>query len=552
MHAATAPQKRWLLGPIPDLLLGCGGLYFLMFCAFAFVSGSAMAVPLGIAVLVFSLLLSTPHYGATILRVYEHRRDRRRYTWFAVHATIAIFALFVVGVQSAVVGSWLLTIYLMWSPWHYSGQNYGIALMLMRRRGIAVDPLAKRLVYATFVLPFVMHVLQIHVTDATSEEVIRTYAAQQAGQLQLVNLELPMLREIGVPLVGVAYAAALAATVFVLSRRASWRDLGPSALLLVMQSLWFAVPTVVRHWEMDTGISTLDPSNGAVAFAWIASGHAVQYLWVTGYYASAAPEWTGPARYYTKALAAGAALWTLPLLVLAPWQAGGLAGHASFYLVLTAAINIHHFVLDGAIWKLRDSRIAQVLLRSEAETVAPGAADDGRTWGRRLVWTVAAAGVALSLFQHQLQIRERVAAARDDLQALARVYEGLAWIGLDNPEGRIRLAAKWLVRGETALAAHELRASHARAPSADLGLRLASLERGLGDRAGAVRALETALEAEPGRLDLLQRLGVALLENGEPQRAREQLMRAIAIDPSHLPTRKALAHANLRIERAQR
>src|SRR6202043_815687 len=35
---------------------------------------------------------------------------------------------------------------------------------------------------------------------------------------------------------------------------------------------------------------------------------------------------------------------------------------AASFLTFTALVNIHHFILDGAIWKLRDSRIAAVLL----------------------------------------------------------------------------------------------------------------------------------------------------------------------------------------------
>jgi hypothetical protein len=41
------------------------------------------------------LLFSTPHYGATILRVYEQRAERRRYAVFSVWATLAIAAWFV-------------------------------------------------------------------------------------------------------------------------------------------------------------------------------------------------------------------------------------------------------------------------------------------------------------------------------------------------------------------------------------------------------------------------------------------------------------------------
>jgi tetratricopeptide (TPR) repeat protein len=40
------------------------------------------------------------------------------------------------------------------------------------------------------------------------------------------------------------------------------------------------------------------------------------------------------------------------------------------FLIFTALVNIHHFLLDGAIWKLRDSRVASMLIGASA---TPGA-----------------------------------------------------------------------------------------------------------------------------------------------------------------------------------
>ena len=113
-------------------------------------------------VVLFSLFVSGPDYGATILRVYEHRGDRRKYAFFAVWATVALCGLFVSGLHSALIGSLLVTVYATWSPWHYSGQNYALALMFLRRRGIPVEPRAKRALYASFVLSFALAILVLH------------------------------------------------------------------------------------------------------------------------------------------------------------------------------------------------------------------------------------------------------------------------------------------------------------------------------------------------------------------------------------------------------
>jgi len=125
---ATPPSAgRWLFGPLPDLLLGCGVGYFLSVPLLLWLTqnGTLTAWPVSAAALL-ALLVSGPHYGATLLRVYEQRDDRRRYAVFTVWLTLVLFAAFAVAVHVHWLGSLLLTAYVTWSPWHFAGQNYGL------------------------------------------------------------------------------------------------------------------------------------------------------------------------------------------------------------------------------------------------------------------------------------------------------------------------------------------------------------------------------------------------------------------------------------------
>jgi len=61
--------------------------------------------------------------------------------------------LFGLGFYSVAVGSALLTVYLTGRPWRYTGQNYGLALVFLRRRGIPVRDGHERWLYASFVSP---------------------------------------------------------------------------------------------------------------------------------------------------------------------------------------------------------------------------------------------------------------------------------------------------------------------------------------------------------------------------------------------------------------
>ena len=105
--AASAPAPRaWLFGPIPDLLLGCGALYLFVTLAYVF---SDVPLPGNQTRALLVLALSTPHYGATILRVYEQRQERRAYALFAVWATLLVAGAFVAGLMMETIGAWLVT-----------------------------------------------------------------------------------------------------------------------------------------------------------------------------------------------------------------------------------------------------------------------------------------------------------------------------------------------------------------------------------------------------------------------------------------------------------
>ena len=87
-----APDKGgWLFGPAVDLLIGCGLGYVLsvpVLAALGAITG-ATKWP-GVLTIALVLCVNSPHYGATILRVYEAREDRQKYVVFSVFITIGL------------------------------------------------------------------------------------------------------------------------------------------------------------------------------------------------------------------------------------------------------------------------------------------------------------------------------------------------------------------------------------------------------------------------------------------------------------------------------
>ena len=80
VSSAPPVSTAWLRGPSSDLLLGCGLGYAGIFALLALVGAQVESVlPVSVIPLVL-LFLSIPHYGATLLRVYEK-------AWFRVPRT---------------------------------------------------------------------------------------------------------------------------------------------------------------------------------------------------------------------------------------------------------------------------------------------------------------------------------------------------------------------------------------------------------------------------------------------------------------------------------
>src|SRR5262249_12086376 len=200
--AGPTRSDRWLFGPLPDLLFGCGVLYAIAFAAYSLAGPAIRGVTPQSLLPFLILVLSSPHYGGTLVRVYDQRRDRQAYALFALWVTLALVALFFAALRSTLLASILFTLYLTWSPWHYTGQNYGLAVMLLRRRGVDVTLVAKRWLYAAFILSFLLTAIVSHL------EVGSAYSPLAYSSQTVTFLPIGITRGVGdvvLPILGAGY-----------------------------------------------------------------------------------------------------------------------------------------------------------------------------------------------------------------------------------------------------------------------------------------------------------------------------------------------------------
>ncbi|MBM4383429.1 MAG: tetratricopeptide repeat protein [Deltaproteobacteria bacterium] len=532
--ATTPPAARsgWLFGPAPDLLLGCGALSLLAFGAFMLggerlrIAQPALVFPLGV------LLLGMPHYGGTLLRVYERARDRRSYAVFSYGATAAVAAWLALALIEPVAGTWLATLYLTWSPWHYTGQNYGLAVMFLGRRGVAVDAKDKRWLWAAFALSYALTFVSMHAQTPGEVEAPVQYAsyALHVGRL---GIPLALAQPLTLALGAAALACLVRAGVGLARSAPSLAALGPAALLAASQALWFALPAAALMLNTSFGFEAFDWRQRAHYVTWIALFHSAQYLWVTTYYARQSESWSGFAPYAAKVLASGAAIWTLPSLAFGPAALGVSSMDAGLALLIASAVNVHHFILDGAIWKLR-GRIGEILIRAARE----GA--DGERPSlvlRPLVWTTCAALFAAALWLVLEEERSRGALAAGDIAGAEASQARLAQLGRDDAATRLALAEAQLSARDLAAARANTERSHALAPTLASQLLLAKLAFAEGDFARAAEAIEVAIESAPESANLHAEAARAWLAAGRAPRALPHFDRALALAPDDAEVR---------------
>lgn len=546
MAAIASPnQNRWLFGPASDLLLGCGGLYLLAFIAVAAIGPRSMEwLPEGLIPLAL-IFAAVPHYGATLLRVYEHSADRRTYALFSIWASALVWGLFVWGVYDLLIGSLLLTLYLSWSPWHYSGQNYGIGLLMMGRAGVRVSPRAKRLLYASFLLSYLLVLFSTHAAMPTANYSPTPVSFNESAYTYMpVGIPVDILG----PLL-LATAAAYAITTIVafaiLRRSASWTDLTPLLGVVVLQGIWFAIPVLCRATNALQGVFPLSVASVSYMLLWYAFGHSFQYLWVTTYYATRAKTDKHRPTYWLKSYLAGASLFAVPAFLFSPLALGTHSFESGLGMLIASAVNLHHFVLDGAIWKLRDGRIARILLRrSEAGT---STADTTGSAARRIAWSaLGGLGVAYGVFylvgiwEIEHGFRRAVAVDPPNVERMRVAADRLAFVGHDHPGIHLNLAILAVRDGDLETGQREAERSIALGPSVRAHLLLGQIHQQRKQWNEARSDYEAALAIDPKQVIALSQSAAVSAELGDFARAEAELASAAALAPTRQDLRNRL------------
>src|SRR5581483_10457545 len=157
----TTTAGPWIYNRWLDLVVGCGAWSVpLLLLSYFTTNSTAMAWSIGFYGLAF--FFNYPHYMATLYRTYRRPDDFRRYRIFTVHITGLVLLTLVLSHFYVNALPWIFTLYLTLSPWHYSGQNYGLFMMFARRAGAAPTENQRQSLYLAFLFSYLILFLSFH------------------------------------------------------------------------------------------------------------------------------------------------------------------------------------------------------------------------------------------------------------------------------------------------------------------------------------------------------------------------------------------------------
>jgi tetratricopeptide (TPR) repeat protein len=481
---ASAPfsaRSPWIYKKWIDLTVGCGA-WSAPLLLLAFYATSTYSRAWTVAFYFLALLFNYPHFMATVYRAYHTHTEFEKYRIFTVHIALLLALAGVLAHAWFPLLPWIFTLYICWSPWHYTGQNFGLLMLFARRSGLAPSSTERNAIHLSFIASFLLLMLSFHTGPS--------------GDPLILSLGLPA--KFTLPARAVLALFFIAATGWALTsmaRRSSLRAILAPFTLAVTQFLWFLLPALI---ELFSGheVPQTRYSSGILAVL-----HSTQYLWITSYYQAREARAAGDThfkfwRYMVTLIAGGIALF-----IPGPWIVSRVfrVDFAASFLTFTALVNIHHFILDGALWKLRDSRVASLLLNTSEKThdANPNAQNAFKAATRWLAGPAAGAR-----------------AIRISVVALL-----FAWAALD------QLHFFWS-SAASSLAALE-RAAKLNPDDSSVQARLARAELLAGNRDASLLALQHAAEISPGNFVQQEAYARGLIEAGRTADAYAQYQKIL-------------------------
>jgi hypothetical protein len=333
----TWPLGRPFVSPAFDLLLIGGGLS-LVFGLVAYGAGFRITGDANLAMVL--LFANFAHFAASTVRLYTkpgalRELPRGLTLWLPI---LMVAAFTAVLLWAGWLVRYVFAAFVIWSPYHYSMQTYGLSSMYAYRSGVTLSDRQRRALWWACLVPFLWSLLR---PDAGVAHILQGLGFHSVPTFEILRSNASL----------VLSAAALATPVVVI-----WRLKAHDGVTLPLISV-LTIMTNAIWWTLFNYVN---------AMWWAAIFHGVQYLAiVTIFHVRERVRMTSNAYgplYHTVMFYGGCVVLAYVLFVLWPdaYTWAGFDGLLTAQLTV-AVINLHHFIVDAYIWKLRrDPNLAVV------------------------------------------------------------------------------------------------------------------------------------------------------------------------------------------------
>jgi len=316
--------------PIVDYALVGGAITIPIFAALYLFPG--LTPTDGAITLRSFLLINAVHFAASTVRLYTKPGATNDFPFLAWGFPVICLAAVGLGLWSPWIGRTLTALYFTWSPYHYAAQTYGLAVMYAMRSGARLDQRDKWQMWWVCLLPFIF----AFVTSG------------QGGLSWFVSR--PWLTSApGVSLIYRSAVALITAAVFLLPLSLFWqlhrlrrRNVPLISLLLqITNGVWWLGTSYLNAWW------------------WTAMFHSIQYLIIavsqyvreqlsrTEVRSTRRSPMFHAGTFYGMSFVVAVVLFFLAPLIYVPF---GFDATAAF-VMMTIVINLHHFIVDGFVWR---------------------------------------------------------------------------------------------------------------------------------------------------------------------------------------------------------
>jgi len=340
-----------------------GGLSIVTWVALLVFYHSADTQPIFWFALVLSLVVNYPHFSATVYRLYQSPDNLRQFPVTAWGLPLILFGA--VGAsfwQPNVIAPYFVMLFLLWSPYHYSGQTIGLTMVYARRAGFSIGRQERMALSAFVYSAFVCGVIRFQ-QNGSSGGFTDFYG------MSVPAFPLPDWMDAAAQ--AVMWTGALVFAGFAIVWCLAQKRLMPPIVLLpaVTHFVWFVPGASMKSFWI------VIPFFHSLQYLLIAF---VMQLKVRSDGVGGERSWRrigAEARRWGTRNILGGMLLFIGLPAAFSWLPLPLMTTAGIF---AAAVNIHHFFVDGVIWKLRDAATSAALMMNIAELAGPTVVDLAR------------------------------------------------------------------------------------------------------------------------------------------------------------------------------